>query len=93
MRGEIERAMPHLTRRGHLPGSSRGGTEERSGWKGGEEMEGGEEGTVDGQPQGTRLGQEWELPLPVLKPNVRLIFEAHGLLPKPKKTKKLWLGP
>ena len=50
MRGEIERAMPHLTRRGHLPGSSRGGTEERSGWKGGEEMEGGEEGTVDGQP-------------------------------------------
>ena len=76
MRGEIERPMPHLTSRGHLTGRPRGCTEEGSGRKGGEEMEGGEEGTMDGQFQGTGLGQEWEMPLPVLKPNVRLRFEA-----------------
>ena len=49
MRGEIKRSMPHVKSRGHLTGSPRDCTEERSGRKGGEEMEGGEEGTVDGQ--------------------------------------------
>ena len=66
MRGEIKRSMPHVKSRGHLTGSPRGSTEERSGWKGGEEMEGGEEGTIDGQPLKTGLGQEWQMPLPLL---------------------------
>ena len=84
MHGEIERSMPHLKSRGHLTGSPTGCTEERSGRKGGEEMEGGGEGTVDGQPQGTKLGQEWQRSLSLLKPNLRLSFEALGWLPKPK---------
>ena len=32
----------------------------------GEAVEGGEEGTVDGQPEGAGLGQEWQMPLPLL---------------------------
>ena len=34
--------------------------------KTGETVEGGEEGTVDGQPEGAGLGQEWQMPLPLL---------------------------
>ena len=31
-----------------------------------EAVEGGEEGPMDGQPKGARLGQEWQMSLPLL---------------------------
>ena len=64
------------TCRGHISGCQSDCTQERNCRNDVEEMDRGEEGTMDGQSQGTRLGQEWEMPLPVLKPNVRLRFEA-----------------
>ena len=76
MRSQIKRAMPHLTSRGHLSSCQRCCTEERSGRKDGEEMEGGEKGTMDGQPQGTGLGQEWKMPLLVLSLDVWPSYEA-----------------
>ena len=59
--------MLDLASRSHLPSGQGSGPEERGAREGGEAVEGGEEGPVDGQPEGAGLGQEWKMPLPILE--------------------------
>ena len=49
-----------------LTSGQRSGSEAGGAGTGREAVEGGEEGSVDGQPEGTGLGQEWKMPLPLL---------------------------
>ena len=49
-----------------LASGQRSGSEAGGAGTGREAVEGGEEGPVDGQPEGTGLGQEWKMPLPLL---------------------------
>ena len=45
---------------GDLAGSQRSGSDAGGPRTGREALEGGEEGSADGQPEGARLGQEWK---------------------------------
>ena len=58
--------MSDLASRGGLASCQRRSQEAGGNRTVGEAVEGGEEGTVDGQPEGAGLGQEWQMPLPLL---------------------------
>ena len=59
--------MSDLASRGGLASCQRRSQEAGGNSTFGEAVEGGEEGTVDGQSEGAGLGQEWQMPLPLLK--------------------------
>ena len=64
--GPLKRTMFDLPGRSDLASGQRSGSEAGGAGTGREAVEGGEEGPVDGQPEGTGLGQEWKMPLPLL---------------------------
>ena len=59
--------MFDLKSRGYLSSGQRSSPEEGGAGAGREAVEGGEEGPVVGQPEGTGLSQEWQMPLPILE--------------------------
>ena len=58
--------MLDFSGRSDLTGGQRSGSEAGGAGTGREAVEGGEEGPVDGQPEGAGLGQEWKMPLSLL---------------------------
>ena len=66
LRGPLKRTVFDLPSWSDLASGQRSGSEAGGSGTGREAVEGGEEGPVDGQPEGTGLGQEWKMPLPLL---------------------------
>ena len=54
--------MSAFTGGSHFTASTGGSSEARGGWEDGEAAERGQAGPVDGQPEGSRLGEAGEVP-------------------------------
>ena len=66
--------MPHLKGGGDLTTGEGGGQEARRGREDGEGAEGGQESSLDGKPEGARLGAAGSMPHAVVRRRSRLLI-------------------